>query len=579
MPRIAEVVNVQELNERWSTLPRPAEQYRWAAEYSKMIRHTQGDPDCGVITMRRPYEPDEVKDFRIASFRAITKAPMTQAINTLQRLFSKSAVDVQWPEPASEYLDGKNFEGSDFLGYINKFVVRRMVEDPNGFLIWWADYPGSPTVRALPRPILLLSEDVLHKTADVLCFLSEEKSPVLQRDGRGRFRTVNEGNVFYIVTRAAFYKRVQYGDQAKGLYRIEPGLQHNIGSLPVIQLGGEEVIRAKKGQLKPETWLSSYLEPATQYGDEALAQFSDWQAVMVTSAYPIREMETIKCTNADCNKGKVYTKENGQEVVKTCPVCKGEREIIPDSPFGIIKRREKRAGFADVPKADPVAPVRFLHADPAILQQIEKAWRELVKDMRDALHLLFIQEAQSGVAKQVDREDKLSTLDRMGQQVFEVIVANSLRFALTIMNMPVDIQINMPTTFHVRSEEDLRKEVAELSGPGIQPLYRGLAITEMLRKRYPSNGYASKIMEVIGYFDLAFGYNPQEKASMAASGVLSDEVVQRSAMAEGFLRRMAIDQGDAFLSKKTKDLAAELEKAIAEELAARPVIKPEPPTM
>jgi hypothetical protein len=574
--RFVDPVNVDSINERWSSLSAPAEQHRWVREYSKMTLHTQGRVDDEIIGKRRPYEPTAVRDYRVGNYRAITKSAMTQAINTLQRIFSKSSVDVQWPDVATEYLDAKNFDDTDFLGYFNKFVIRRMIEDPNGLLVWWAEYPGTDNVRAEPSPILLLSEDILHLTDDLLVFLSDETSPVMVRDGKGRFTTVNEGEVFYIITATAYYKRVQYGDKAKNLYRIEPGLRHDLGYLPYVVLGGEEVVVAQKGKLKSEVWLASYFEPATQYGDEALAQFSDWQAVMVTCAHPMREIEAIKCPSPDCNKGFVYTKVEGQEKRTTCPVCHGEKEIVPDSPYGFIRRKQKRSGFMDDPKADPVPPIRFLHADPAILEQCEKAWRQLVKDMEKSLHLLFIEEAQSGVAKEVDREDKLSTLDRMGQQIFQVLVANSLEIVLGLMRYPVEYQITLPPTFHVRSEMDLRAEVAEVSKDGVQPLYRSLALSEMMRKRYPGNPNVPKFLEVLDGYDLIWGYNPQEKAAFQASGTFSDELVQRSGLADGMLRRMAMEMGEAFARTETPTLVKELGKRLDAELAARPVIIPEP---
>lgn len=574
--RIVETVDVEALNEGWNSLKPPTEKDRWAEEYSKMVRHTQGDPQCDIITARRPYEPEDVKAYRVKSFRAITKSAMTQAVNMLQRLFSKSAVDIQWPEGATEYLDGKNFDDCDFLGYINKFVVRRMVEDANGLLIWWADYPGADNVRAEPQPILLLSEDILHLTNDVLCFLSDEKSPILRRDGKGRYTSVLEGEVFYIVTARGYYKRVQYGEASKGLFRIETGLAHNLGYLPYIVLGGEEVIRAKRKSLKPERWLASFLEPCTQFGDEALAQFSDWQAVMVTSAHPMREIETIKCTADGCVKGYTYTGTGKDEKKRACSACRGQGEIVPDSPYGFIRRKEKRAGFADTGKADPIPAVRFVHPDPAILERIELAWRELIKDMKDSLHLLFVEEAQSGKAKEIDREDKVSTLDRIGQQVFDVIVGNSLEIVLQLMNYPAEYSITLPPTFKIRSEQDLRDEIKELSSPGVQPLYRGMAMGEMIRKRYPSDGYAAKSIEVIGYYDLVWGYTAQEKASLVAGMAINEEIVQRSVLVDGMLRRMAMEQGEAFLKKSAPDLAKELGALIDAQMSKEPIVVPAP---
>lgn len=565
-----ETIDIERLNSEWNTLKPPAEQDRWAAEYSRMIRHTQGQAEHAIITARRPYEPEEVKKYRVKSFRAITKSSFNRALNALQRLMSQANVDVDIPEAAEEFLSARKFDDASFLDYINKSVIRRMIEDPNGLLVWWAEYPGDDATTVEPQPILLLSKRILALTDELLVFEADERSPVTVLDGRKR-REVMEGRVYYIITKAGYYRRVQYGEKGKPKFRIEPGLRHGLGYLPFVTLGGEEVMIADEIENTPVRYLASYFAPPTEFADEALHQFSDWQAVMVSSAHPIREMEPQKCPGQDCVKGKIRPVDGQVGPLVTCSVCNGAGEILPESPYGTILRRARRSGLEEKP-TDPVPAVRYLHADPSILEQIGKEWRKLLEDVDKALNLLFVEEAQSGVAKEIDREDKVSTMDRIGNNVWKVITANSLEIILALRRVSEEARITLPSTFIVRTEEDLREELTTLVGDGVLPLYRAEAMMELLRKRFPGNARLIKAAEVLAYYDKAFGYNASEKAAFVAQNLLNDEIVRKSVLATAAINRISMDMGDKFVDADRSVILAALEKEVAKEMAENPVI-------
>lgn len=575
-PQAVETVNLDRLNKDWSTYREPTGKHRWVREYLKMTRHTQGHVDPIIIGARRPNEDPRVHRYRVSQFRAITKSPLNRAINSLQRIFNNSSVSVTWPEATKGYFDELKFDDCTFMGFIITRVVRRMIEDANGLLLWWAEVPETRNVRAEPRPILVLTENVVHLEEDLLIVDTEEKSDV-QVYQNGQWVNKKDGQVWLVVTKHGYYKREQYGRRGKNLYRIVNGYAHQLGYLPFVTLGGEEQIAHRKGSNMDDRWLASYFEPCTPYADEALHQFSDWQGVMVMSAGPLREVEPMKCPNPDCRKGKIITLVGEKEKRNPCPVCKGTMFVDPVGPYGKINRKTKRAGVGEEAMADPVPAVRFIHPDPAILEQIEKAWRELMKDVERALQLLFIEEAQSGVAKDKDREDKVSTLDRIGGNVFDVLVVNSAQICLGILGITGQVKVTKPATFVVRTEVEIREELKELTGDGAQPLYKAEAFKELIRKRFPGNLVLHKIVDALVYFDPSVGYNAGEKASMVASGVFSDEMVRRGALAAWVLQSIATDKGvDAFLAMSLADLKKEAIKIIDKELAANPVIPPQP---
>ena len=102
-----------------------------------MIVHTRGEIPKKLIETRRPYEPEEIKLYRIANYRAVTKDPINRAITNVQRIFSKSLVEIDISNELQQEVDDRTFDGLDFLTYIQQRVLRRMIEDANGLLVWW----------------------------------------------------------------------------------------------------------------------------------------------------------------------------------------------------------------------------------------------------------------------------------------------------------------------------------------------------------------------------------------------------------------------------------------------------------
>lgn len=563
-------------------IPGPPLQKRWAQEWEDVTVHTQGKYPKKLIDERRPYEDEVIKDYRKKNWRAITKDAFNRALTNLQRILGKSQVSIEYPEPLKEYLTSRVFAGTDFDGFFNRFVIRRMIDDANGVLVWWPLEIPQPNIPIEPRPFMVLSKNIKHFNDKMLSWLAPEKSPVrvAARSGNGT-EIRDEGEVYYIVTRTHYLKMVQVGDKAKRDFELRVHYVHNLNTFPFIVLGGEETMRTNKASNEDDVWFTTYFSAAIPFADECLNQFSDHQGIMVTSTSPIREVDAPDCTARGCKGGWIDVPADMKTVEGAtlaanfrlvpgtklrqveCGTCHGSGKILPTGPFGVMWRRQASL-INDGDRSREVPVMRFLSPDVNIVKYSGDYWRELRKDVDRALNLLFIDEAQSGVAKTIDREDKVSTLDRIGQHFYMTLVRTSIILIGRLRNVTFeddDVIITLPPSFVVKSEEDLFTSMKGMRDNGMSSLYAIAGSLELARQKFPGNVRLHKMGDVLAQYDPLFGMTPADKVEAEGLGTIDAEMSRRSLLAPTALLRLVTEDA-GILDKEFTEIEAAIDDVI-----------------
>lgn len=525
----------------FTTYPKPAAKPLWVLDYESVIVHTRGVLPTKLISKRRPNEPEEVQTYREENYRRITKFSFNQAITNLQRILSQSNVDVRYPENLKEFLSGNNFSRASFLHYFQKKVVRRMIEEANGLLLWFPSGQGvnDQTAKVDIVPILVPVDRIEHYDENVLTFLSDEHS--LVSVGKNQELT---GKVYYSVFKDEIWKRFQTGKKGDEEYSWILHYRTNMGFVYALVLGGDEsALEIEVGREKETIlYLSSYFNSAVSIGDECLCQFSDHQGIMVSSAYPIREVEPTQCYAEGCSNGKVMVKNKPTN----CRTCNGTGMVAaPNGPYGVIVRPKK--GRVDQQQTVEIPVMRFISPDTAILDYSGKHWQELLSMTKEALNLLFIQEAQSGVAKEIDREDKLSFLDKVGQNVYLYLVKNSIQIIHKLRFPNEDfpeVQIQLPSTFVVRKESELIADIGTMRDKSAPPFLVSEALRELMTKRYNGDPVRLKMFDVMVIFDPLFTYTTQEKMNMLAANAITETDWQKSNVLNSVLNNYVLNNPD-----------------------------------
>lgn len=535
-------------------LPSPPLQEKWVGEYEAVSVHVNGIVPVKLIETRRPYEDEDIALYRRANYEPVTKGPFARFNSDLSRVFSGSQVSVNVNnDDLQEYVEDNNFGGMDLRSYWSRKLCKRMIVDPNGVLVRWVDVvPNAPNAQVQPQLIMVLSKNIKHLTADVVSWESEERSEILvqTRDGS---ELREEGIVYNIVDKVNYYKLRQYGRKEDASFELVIHYPHRLNRLPIDILGGDEVVMTDTRTNKDNVWFQSFVSNALPYANECVRQWSDHQGVLVTAGFPLREVEGIDCAYKGCHNGHITEKGLHDEVTrKTCPSCKGRGKVAPFGPYGVLIRRkasmlEGQSGGGDRDM------VKFINPDPSILEFGNKTWRDYKADLEKELNQLFIDEAQSGIAKNIDREHKVAKLDTIGYHLYMVLMKHTLLDFAELMFYgigEVDIEINLPPTFIVRSEADLTAEMQALKQAGAPFAMDGMVWLEFVRKRFPGQTSTIKMMEVLSEYDVLFGMSDEDIVAQRAGGIIDDLLVRRHTLAHAALKRLVRERGSEVLNQE-----------------------------
>ena len=337
---------------------------------------------------------------------------------------------------------------------------------------------------------------------------------------------------------------------------------------PYVVLGGEaaQYTDDKKGEdAKVIHYLESYFNCYLPSANEAIRQFSDYQGVAVTAMFPIREMEPINCVAPGCRGGKIH--DEGKKPSQ-CTSCNGTGYIAPPSPYGVLVRPQPKGMGAE---ASSVPALRYISPDVAILKHAEDYWKGLLKDAEKSLNLLFIDEAQSGVAKTIDREDKEAAIDRIGVNVYNNILRNSLIIIgdLRMMGNASEPVIYMPPTFRIKTESEITAEIAALRKDGAPDFVLAEATRDLMQRRYGNDPAMMRMIELLSEFDTFFALSTEQKRDLFASGAMEESEYLFSVHAPKYLRQLSKDE--AFLAFTTDEVRTRLDALLQPVINRRPV--------
>lgn len=556
------MIDIVYLNNEIGRIKPPKNYSKWVEVRDTMFVHTRGKNPGDILTRRRPNEDPDLQEYRLSIYEPITKGSINRAIDKLYRIFASANFSIQVSLELSDYLNSKKFNGQFFYSFIQKFVMRRMIEDPNGWLAWVPSGEGltNPTVKVEVKPVLIGSDQIKYLDEDAITWLDvEEKSMVLVG---GNY--IEEGLVYYTLTDNAFYKHEQYGPKGDMTFSVSLIYEHNMGSLPAVVLGGD---------LTDENYFESYFSAFVPFANEAIRQYSDWTAVMTTSGFPYREEVADTCSAPGCRDGVCYNAD--EEEHYPCKVCKGTGRIISRSPFGVFLR-EKGGNVLDSSYGQD-AMIRFVAPPVDIIKYSGEAWETLLKKAEDALHLDKIDEAQSALAKRVDQEDGFMLLIKISNNTFDEIIYRSLLIIEKYRNVsnPMDPVIVKPISFMMKTEIDLINEINMLSDKNAPMAFLVETTKDLAKKRFSGNQTVARIVEILVSYDPIYNVSTKDKQILVQSGTIKKDDVIKSLFAYKTLVKLVAEKGTEYLEKQLSEIFADLDAQIAPIIAdynSQPVV-------
>lgn len=525
-------------------VPMPSHKAKWVKVMTDMSVHTKKAIPYELINCRRPNETQEVYNYRIKTYKPITYGSMNRATDELYRIVSGIGYKMNVPDTTAALMKENIFENYTFELYLQQVVLRRMIEDPNGLLVWLPSGPGvqDNSEKAIPKPYLVCSEYIHYMDDELIAFLSEEKS--LVKVGKS---WVYEGQVFYILTKNDYYQLRQVGLKSEMKFEVVLVYEHGIGEIPYCVLGGD----------KNETgYFDSFFAPYLAFGDEAICQFSDWQAVMVQTGYPFVEEFHMDCELEEVREQRADKLSNPIPDQEETYKKRTEKRAMTKSPHGTIIRDvpdDKNNTFGKAYLPADVASIRFIQADVATVQNAWSVVKELIKFAEDALHLNLGQGLISGEAKIQDKKAQGAMLLKIGNNFFDNIFLSSLIYIDAYYNYHeadrVGISIDKPVTYDVKTEQDLVDEWGVLKTSKAPAYFLQQTAMDLAGKRFSGNKLMLKITDCINIIDPINIYDTEQQGRMLLAGSITKEANVRSIYLPSLLRKIALEMTyDAFVN-------------------------------
>lgn len=529
----------------------------WKEHYDEMAVHVNGTYPEKLIASRRPKEDYEIWEYRKANYEPITKGIMREAINSLNRIFNEQNYEFRnLSEDLESYIKGPRFQNLNFINWVQYHVLYDMILDPNALLVVLPYGRGisDSSVKVDIKVETVPSANIRLLEENIVMYLTEEKSLVQWYN-----KDSLEGDVYYILTKTDLYKYYQYGRKTDNDFKLELVYRHNLGFIPYTFLGGE--------------WNStlgiyeSFFNSFVPFANEAIKQYSDFQAVMITSAYPTRVVQHVECNYED-HSGKCIGGYMNDQDYHPCPKCKGSGQVPASSPYGVYVRAQGMPGS----NIDPnIPPLEYISPDPAILDFVTEIWQKLLDHAKECLHLDVINEAQSGDAKTIDREREYAMIMKISNNIFDNIIAKTLYTIELYRNIDSQVrepQIIKPKEFNLKTEKDLTQDLATLKASNAPiPVIRDV-LKELIKRRSVTDitrYYAQ--MFLLEYCNL-YLYTPVEQMELYRNKLCSLMDVLRftygPSILDGYLREGKVDIKPSNFSY----ISGQIDKEIIEQLKA-----------
>lgn len=457
---------------------------------------------------RHPRENEVTRQWRKSQYKPFTQAPFQQCIDkAVGTIFADSnySLSVEDSED-NDYIQGNNFHGHSLVEYMES-MTKAICEDPNSLFV---TIPGEPyysttTTRIEPRVYHIPTTDIIHLTDDEVIFNINDISWLINNIGYFRFQKNDDGKYIHI-------------DAAKGGYYA-----HLMGNVPKHFAGG---IWNTRG------YFESYLKAGQSFADQFVSDRSAADLVNKDSTHPYVTMASVDCPT--CNHtGKIQwcttcskTSENciceeGKWSLKSCDKCGGTGEMSWN-PADMMVAPPKDMAAGDL--------IKVVNPEMAIPEFHKKNVEDCYNGIMRALYQSYIDEAQSGTAKKIDREGEYLFYQKLSNGIFalcEAILKDilSLRSTSFVGGKPTlnpsAYVIVKPTQFAIKTEQDLLDEFKISTDSKIPDFIKSRQLTELMDKLYGGDYVMQRKTQLIIQMDSLAVTSEQDKLAKVNGGAKS----------------------------------------------------------
>ena len=447
------------------------EDYEDAVEmYEELEIHADGEYPGELIDQRRPAESDEIKHYRKKIFVPITKPVFTKVYNSLMKIRKSQDWMVQFPaelpaviaedESPEKYLMYKMPRNGSITNWMFSVCFKQYLIDANAAVLTLpTNWEKQDNQYYEPYPMIFNSEDVLDYKEGLYYVLKEhdeDKYWVIQPD------IIQIFEVKDYAVREVFQ------------------MPNALGYIPVRHLYGMTIENYKDRAL-----YESRISGIVPKMNEALREYSDLQAEIVQHIHSTMwSMQPQQCGR--CKGLGEIPKENSAPI--KCPSCSG-KGLLPLNPFEHLVLPAPRAGEPAI----PTPPIGYVQKQTDIAKLQEERIRQHIYDALSAINMEFLAEtplSQSGVAKQVDREELYSFVHSIAEDIVRIMDEIIYDIcAWRYSGVTSDIRallpyIPVPERFDMLSGKVLVDELTSMVNAKVDPAIINAAQIELAGKKF-----------------------------------------------------------------------------------------------
>lgn len=445
-----------------------------------------------VLFNRYPNEKEVTRQWRFSQYKPFQKAFFGKAISMVTgAIFQDSGYSVTVEDREdNEYIWGKNFRSGEYgkTNLINYFAgqFKAIASDPNGYFCIVPKEPAAQTTtqRIEPGVWFINSKDIIFRSEHEVVFKREEYIWAVNEFGYFRWVKNEASKKWELVEPEGYYP-------------------HMLGYIPAIIAGG---VWSSQGFY--DSWLNDGKAIADDYviikSDEAMCAKQASHPFIIEASEDCPECENGKiqwCNTCNHSGDSCNCSDSAELFLRSCDGCHGTGYISHNPGDRLIAPKEDMER-ALIQVVNVPVDANEMHAKRA-----ERAELNLQK----SLHLNYIDEAQSGTAKDKDMETRYQFILAISNDFFDRIIPTAIEIITSLRNItvsdgtikptPVNVQIVKPTQFQIKTSFDLLEELKAGKESGIPEYQKGALLEDYVDKQFGGNEALKRKTNLINQLD------------------------------------------------------------------------------
>lgn len=471
-----------------------------------------------LFKSKAPNESDAERKYREESYQPETLPLWNRALANTNRILNEQNYSIKWDEenekdetrPSLYFEKDYPLYGSFITAYVDSVIRPRKINSPNSLLCFKPrDLPFSPTEEegmngrdySFDDTQLIEPVGVIYKPEQVLRYRPGEYAFIRLNEfswvDTGKKNKEKVGLVFELYDKDAIYRIEQVGKQTDWLFETYLYYQHDWNKLPCSKLKGQPIDR--DGDLLYKSYFYDAVPPLNQ----ALYDSSTLQVSKVANVFLEKWEYAAVCDNTECNDGKIKIYGDGDSYKEaTCSSCKGTGW----KRNGVLGVYQLRMPDRMNPAEPQTPPAGYIQKNTEVLTFLRE---EIKYNERKSFLFMGVDVSDSDVkgsdtalGKMIDREALFSALKVIASELFDLIEFGIS--AIGYMRYGKEFKqphINRPTTFSIRTYQDLTIEISEAIKAGLPEVALRTLIDEYLKTRFSSNAEKTMIADLVAAAD------------------------------------------------------------------------------